>query len=723
MLANESVSTNLRRDFKTDKKETLSLKSMYNVYMNEDALKKYEDKFDQLKKVNKNAEKLRGCMYFLDGDLVAFVSIELRSGKSWIDTLEVVKKYRGRHLSTQLLDVAVKKFGATDLRVNKDNEKAIGIFKTYGFKTYDKKGTWLYMSLREDASKIDTKEDEKAQPITDNFKSKKVKSAKLKSTTESGGLNMNYEYDDQTLDTFLEVATESIFAKKSVDDLLKYARKKLIRSLKTESQCDAYLEQIKNESTKFNEAVSTLMSTQAKFAAGKIDKVTMRKTLASSLKLLNNNCKLLKIRLGDVIDDKKAITRQDIATFATYVKGLNKIVKEIKAARKKGIAIESTIEYDENDEFFEALEAQMDINLTKNPPYLTTGDIIEKKIARTIDASDTRGEGYTAAKLLVKKIKKTTAKLAADPSNAKLKSKLKELKARLEVINNKRKKAGYYAITEGCKPCGESCKESADGTFFDNLFEDIDMDEAFESVASSDDIALYLSIDDMMALEASDLPDDEDGAEVKEEIEDEEDDDEDKKCKKSKKKCKGKKCKKSDDEEDEEEDSEDEEDEEEDDEEDEDEADESAQSDARKTLKSSRKIAKNRYLTAEYLDQYSKSPNTSRAEKNAAKTAADQQRHLANIYAYGSNVDKRRIDGGDYKKGRIRDDKTRSNLMLKTERQMQKDSGRDRAGAKALAKMNAKEGCAKESVLDIFDYNPDYEATESAYTSIDDLFE
>ena len=156
---------------------------------------------------------------------------------------------------------------------------------------------------------------------------------------------------------------------------------------------------------------------------------------------------------------------------------------------------------------------------------------------------------------------------------------------------------------------------------------------------------------------------------------------------------------------------------------DDDEADESAQSDARKTLKSSRKIAKNRYLTAEYLNQYSKSPNTSRAEKNAAKTAADQQRHLANIYAYGSNVDKRRIDGGDYKKGGIRDDKTRSSLMLKTERQMQKDSGRDRAGAKALAKMNAKEGCAKESALDLFDYNPDYEATESAYTSIDDLFE
>ena len=139
MFANESVSTNLHRDYKAEVKDTISLKSMYNVFMNKDAIEKYEEKFHQLKSVNKNAEKLRGHMYFLNGDLVAFVSIDIRSGKTWIDTLEVVKKYRGRHLAFQLLDVAVKKFHATDLRVHKDNTKAIGIFKTYGFKTYDKK--------------------------------------------------------------------------------------------------------------------------------------------------------------------------------------------------------------------------------------------------------------------------------------------------------------------------------------------------------------------------------------------------------------------------------------------------------------------------------------------------------------------------------------------------------------------------------------------------------
>ena len=62
MFANESVSTNLHRDYKAEVKDTISLKSMYNVFMNKDAIEKYEEKFHQLKSVDKNAEKLRGHM-------------------------------------------------------------------------------------------------------------------------------------------------------------------------------------------------------------------------------------------------------------------------------------------------------------------------------------------------------------------------------------------------------------------------------------------------------------------------------------------------------------------------------------------------------------------------------------------------------------------------------------------------------------------------------------
>lgn len=488
MIANESVSTNLRRDFQADKKDTISLKSMYNVYMNDDSLSKYEEQYDQLKKVNKDAEKLRGCMYFWEHELVAFVSVELRSGKTWIDTLEVVKKFRGRHLSSQLLDVAVKKFGATDLRVHKDNEKAIGIFKTYGFKTYDKKGSWLYMSLREDVKTIEPTEDEKSKPIVNNLQTEEIEKHK-KSANESGGNFMIYEND--SMDVFLDAATESIFGKKSVEDLLKHTRKKLVKSLKTESQCDIYLQKINGESKKFNEAVSTLMSTQAKFDAGKIDKKEMKATLKSALSLLNANCKILNIKLGDVVDDKKAISRQDIASFASYVKGLKGIVKEIKVARKKGIAIESTVgDYDENDEFFEATEASAKQEAYKNANNL-------RKTAKNAYQSGNIDSAKSWAKKYNDQMEKNKAGRFAGKNSEGNKRYMSDLSKKVNgttraLSKNEAKESAYDEYDEYDDSylyddddyLFESASNLVDG-LFDNEF-DFDYDEAFEAGKSHD---------------------------------------------------------------------------------------------------------------------------------------------------------------------------------------------------------------------------------------------
>ena len=622
--------------------------------MNKDAIEKYEEKFHQLKSVNKNAEKLRGHMYFLNGDLVAFVSIDIRSGKTWIDTLEVVKKYRGRHLAFQLLDVAVKKFHATDLRVHKDNTKAIGIFKTYGFKTYDKKNNWLYMSLSEDARNIDVSEDEKSQPIVKDLKSKKVENMKKKIANEAGGFIMSdFNYNDmEQLDSFLEVATESLFGKRSVEDLLKIARKNLIKSLKTESQCDIYLDNLKNESKKFNEAVNTLIAAQAKYNAGKLDKKEMNKTLKASLRLLNDNCKNLKIRLGDVVDDKKAISRQDIATFASYVKGLRGIVNEIKVARKKGIAIESAYEDDYDEDDFALEEPDFSVYTSSNgynlvehrerskPILDRVSDKISEKIENSIDAADSKGAGYTAAKSLVKKIKKKTAKLAGDPSNDKLKKQIKELKARLEVINNKRKKAGYFAINlEGC--CAKEGCANEDALGIDNLFEGGDIAE--ESCCSTEDILLNLSIDDLMALEASDLPDDEDGIEIKEEIEIEE-----------------------------------------------------AEENARKDYQ---KAAKNSLIAADNFEKYSKNKNLSKSEREEALRKAEINRFGASHFAKKAKMTK--------------DRKSDSFSDL-----MKKRSGDQRFAATALASMPSQESFSLFDYNPQFEDYDEYDEVEEASAGV-----
>lgn len=353
-FAFESVATNLKRDLQDDPEEAMSLKSMYNVYMNEDALKKYEEKYDQLKHINKNAENLRGHMYFMNGELVAFVSVEYKSGKTWIDTLEVVKKFRGNKLSFQLLDVAVRKFHATDLRVNKDNEKAIGIFKTYGFKTYDHKGNWLYMTLRADAKEIENKETEKAQPVTANLKSDTIKEAKQQSANEAA-------MDVEGFDEFLMMCLESANGIKSVDDLLDEAKVTLNKKLKTVDDCEAYLEVIKNESAKFNEACSCLISAYAKYNHSKkerADTIELKKTTSAAILLLNQNCRALNVRLGDIAHkDGEEISRNDIKRFGQYVAGLRKITNEIKDARKKGIALEYTLPDDEIDDADMVLES------------------------------------------------------------------------------------------------------------------------------------------------------------------------------------------------------------------------------------------------------------------------------------------------------------------------------------------------------------------------------
>ena len=159
-IANESAATQLRRDdqkTRENDKPSMDLKKMYNVYMDPDSLAKYEDEHRQLAHVNKNARDLRGHMYFWKHELACFVSIEKRGDKNWIDTLEVCKPFRGQLLSIQLLDVAVKTFKATDLKVHKENKRAIRIFEKYGFRTYDKKGDYLYMTIDESTKKKDTK--------------------------------------------------------------------------------------------------------------------------------------------------------------------------------------------------------------------------------------------------------------------------------------------------------------------------------------------------------------------------------------------------------------------------------------------------------------------------------------------------------------------------------------------------------------------------------------
>ena len=155
-------------------------------------------------------------------------------------------------------------------------------------------------------------------------------------------------YLESTENEFLEIVCESVFSdrkKKTVDDLLAKARKTLKRKLKTVADCDDYMAAIKSESTKFNECLKSLQVAKKKYDAGKIVPKDFDETVKAAAMLLNKNCKQLQAKLGNFVDDKRAITAEEIAAFNAYVKGLGEIVKEIMKELRASAAKEAA--YDE----------------------------------------------------------------------------------------------------------------------------------------------------------------------------------------------------------------------------------------------------------------------------------------------------------------------------------------------------------------------------------------
>ncbi|MEI2423239.1 GNAT family N-acetyltransferase, partial [Arthrospira platensis SPKY2] len=103
---------------------------------------------------------IKGYLYTdKNNSFVALVAVgTYKDKKSWIQPIEVAKKYRGRGLSKQLIDIAVNELGAKYLGVFIDNKVAIYIYKKYGFKVFKivSDGTAYFMTI-DPKQKIDKK--------------------------------------------------------------------------------------------------------------------------------------------------------------------------------------------------------------------------------------------------------------------------------------------------------------------------------------------------------------------------------------------------------------------------------------------------------------------------------------------------------------------------------------------------------------------------------------
>ena len=229
-VATESIASTLDSESKKEvekddnKKENfIDLNSLYKIAINSDAIDKYKDKFHQLYRINKNARKLCGYMYFMNstgkkGDLVAFVAVKNQSGKNWVDCLEVCPEYRGNKLSHQLLDVASKEFDATEVIIDAGNKFAIRVFNKYGFMPYLDRDGKVYMSTDSDTVQSSNYKPtkESTEPATEAAFKKPDKNSYTKSVIERLGKSLktpekrvNYEKTlTQNMSVFKSTITE-----------------------------------------------------------------------------------------------------------------------------------------------------------------------------------------------------------------------------------------------------------------------------------------------------------------------------------------------------------------------------------------------------------------------------------------------------------------------------------------------------------------------------------
>lgn len=322
----ESMATALDRDEKARQQKEdnktdnfIDLNSLYKLYINPDAIDKYVDQYRQLNHVDKNANKLRGYMYFMNsrgkkGDLVAFVSVKLENGKTWIDTLEVTPEYRGNKLSHQLLDVACKEFGATDMKVNAKNDFALKVFKKYGFIEYDRKENYIFLS--NDA--VTT-----SNPVQKHLTKADDKDIKKEEAKES---YVDRYIQDNCPDCLL-VANEAIFGKRSKEELVSDAIAKIKKKCNTPEKKALFLKKIADNERVYKSSITYLKKLESKRAKGTISEKDYIKDFKTTRNLIHKVMIEFNININNFVDNKKQPTREELESFES-------IIKQIKAAIK-----------------------------------------------------------------------------------------------------------------------------------------------------------------------------------------------------------------------------------------------------------------------------------------------------------------------------------------------------------------------------------------------------
>ena len=138
------LSSSVEKDFSS--KKDMSLSQFTKVRLTDAIIQVYGQNYPSLRHIRIN-NRTKGYIWLNDKQVVGYINVEEKDDDyKWIQAFEIYAPYKRHGLSKQILGVAVKELGATNLSVSKNNEVAIKLYKSYGFSTYKSTDSMYFMS-------------------------------------------------------------------------------------------------------------------------------------------------------------------------------------------------------------------------------------------------------------------------------------------------------------------------------------------------------------------------------------------------------------------------------------------------------------------------------------------------------------------------------------------------------------------------------------------------
>ena len=161
------LSSSVEKDFSS--KKDMSLSQFTKIRLADAIVQVYGQNYPSLRHI-RITKDTKGYIWLNDKQVVGYINVEEKDDDyKWIQAFEIYEPYKGHGLSKQMLNVAIREFGATNLSVSKNNEVAIKLYKSYGFKTY-KTTDYMYFMSRD-------KNIDEAYYVKDPMTGKDVKTA------------------------------------------------------------------------------------------------------------------------------------------------------------------------------------------------------------------------------------------------------------------------------------------------------------------------------------------------------------------------------------------------------------------------------------------------------------------------------------------------------------------------------------------------------------------